>query len=317
MTPLAKYIWLIKLLQKADMTFEEINSQWLRDRRNTEDENIPILKRTFHNHIKAIREEYGIHIACGRGYRYYIEDSDKDVAPKVELLSVLNMLSDTVADDKLNKSLFVEDYFDIFRNKKVIMIMDAIKTRRKVRLADFVNMKNPNDIYRVLNVAPYQLHYICSNWYVIGHTDEFGLMRIPLKYYHASPQLLEDSYNYPDDYSAESYRKMVYGRKEKNIHVTIKITSHVHEKDYFNQFPLMPFQKNVEYNLWPEDTPLRKYYPNYFAVINFELPKSAFALYTLKNKLMKYHYKVMNDVDPFKLFTEEQYNEAMSIPIIL
>ena len=45
MTPVAKYIWLIKLLQKKDMTFEEINEQWLRDRWNTEDENIPILKR--------------------------------------------------------------------------------------------------------------------------------------------------------------------------------------------------------------------------------------------------------------------------------
>lgn len=79
MAPLAKYVWLIELLQKSanGLTFEEINEKWLRHRRNTKDENIPILKRTFHNHINAIREEYGIHIVCGSGYRYYIEEHKK------------------------------------------------------------------------------------------------------------------------------------------------------------------------------------------------------------------------------------------------
>jgi hypothetical protein len=300
------------------LTFKEINEKWLESRRNKADKNISIEKRTFHNHINAIQKEYGIHIECGSGYRYFIADSFKDVQPKVERLSILNMLSETISDSKLSNNLFIEDYFDILQKNKVMMIMDAIKTRHKIRLADFFNMKNPNDIYRVLNVAPYQLHYICSNWYVIGHTDEFGLMRIPLKYYHASFQLLDDSYKYPDNYSTESCRKMIYGKSENIIHVTIRITSRVHEKDYFIRFPLMPFQKKVEYNLWPEETPLRKYYSGNYAVINLELPKSAFALYTLKNKLMKYSsYKIMNDVDPFTLFTEEEYNEAMSNPTIL
>ena len=76
MTPLMKYIWLIKLLHDSDgKTFESINKEWLKFRQNTEDKNMPIQKRTFHNHIKAIREEYGIHIECGPGYKYYISDS--------------------------------------------------------------------------------------------------------------------------------------------------------------------------------------------------------------------------------------------------
>ena len=318
MTPLAKYIWLIQLLQKAEMTFEEINNNWLRDRRNTEDENIPLLKRTFHNHIKAIREEYGIHIVCGRGYRYYIEDSDKDVAPKVELLSVLNMLSNTVAEGNLNKSLFVEDYFDIFKNKKVMKFMDAIKTKRKVRYRVDIGLKKPNDIYRVLTVAPYQLHYICSRWYIIGHTDEFGLMRIPLIHHLTTITLSNETFNYPDDYSVESYRKILYGKREMNIHVSIGFKSFAIPDDYFNQFPLMPFQKNIEYKLWSVSGPIKKFYPSHYPVIHLEMPKSAFALYTLKNKLKKYNnYEIMNDIDPFQLFTEEEYNDAMSNPTVL
>ena len=57
------------------MTFEEINEfSGFGIRGGTEDENIPILKRTFHNHINAIRKEYGIDIVCGPGYKYYIDN---------------------------------------------------------------------------------------------------------------------------------------------------------------------------------------------------------------------------------------------------
>ena len=84
MTPLLKHIWLIRQLQKKSMTFEEINEKWLRDRRGTEDENIPIIKRTFHNHINAIRKEYGIDIVCGSGYKYYIDNPDYVVASQIE-----------------------------------------------------------------------------------------------------------------------------------------------------------------------------------------------------------------------------------------
>ena len=109
MTPLRKYIWLIKLLHDSDgKTFESINKEWLKFRQNTEDKNMPIQKRTFHNHIKAIREEYGIHIECGPGYKYYISDSEKDILPKIELLSTLSMLSETVTESRVNKSLYVE-----------------------------------------------------------------------------------------------------------------------------------------------------------------------------------------------------------------
>jgi hypothetical protein len=40
-------------------------------------------------------------------------------------------------------------------------------------------------------------------------------------------------------------------------------------------------------------------------------------LFTLKRKLEKYRYEILNETDPFALFTEEQYNEAMSKPAVL
>ena len=316
MTPLAKYIWLIKLLQGTDgMTFEDINDKWLSDCRDTEDENMPILKRTFHNHIKTIREDYGINIECGRGYKYFIADPDREVSPKVELLSLLNMLSETATNNTLNKSMYVEDFYDLFRNKKVITIMDAIKTKHKVLLANF-RRKNKPDKFQKLNVAPYQLHYICSNWYLIGMTDEFGLMRIPLAYYlHIEKK--DASYKYPAQYSAAEYNKMIYGTTSETINLTIKIKSYNPQEYHLSEYPLMPFQKELLYKerLKEEDTVtfVMKNHVN----VNLELPKTPFTLYTLKKRLEKYRYQILNDMDPFALFNEEQYKDDMDKPIVL
>ena len=88
----------------------------------------------------------------------------------------MNTLNEAITDKQLNKNMCVGDYFDLFREEKVIVVMDAIKTMHKVKLAKFKDVNNP-DMYQVLNVAPYQLHHICSQWYIIGKTDEYALMK--------------------------------------------------------------------------------------------------------------------------------------------
>ena len=317
MTPLSKYIWLLKQLQKKDMTFEEINEQWLRDRRGTEDHNIPIRKRTFHNHINAIHEEYGIDIKCGSGYKYHIVDLDKDVLTKIGLLSTLNTLNETITDKQLNKNLFVGDYFDLFRGRSVMTIIDGIKTMHKVKLAQFKNVNNL-DKYQVLNVAPYQLHYICSQWYVIGKTDEFGLMRIPLQYYiRGGAKITDISYKYPASYSAGEYQNMIYGMTSERIHIAVKIKSYNPQELNLDNNPLSPFQLGVEYRHRKEGESTIEFIASNYVTVRFELPKTPFALLTLKSRLEKYRYSILNDTDPFALFTEEQYNEAMSMPTVL
>ena len=202
MTPLGKYIWLIKLLQEKDgMTFEEINEKWLESRKNKEDKNIPILKRTFHNHINAIRKEYGIHIECGPGYRYFINDSEKDINPIVGRLSVLNLLNESVSDSKLGKSMFIEEYLDLFRDNIITLIMDAIKTRRKIKLDNRLFLGDYKDKKRELTVAPLQLHQICMQWYLLGLEDRLGLMRFPMYFYYGDVQITGDKYKFPTNYS--------------------------------------------------------------------------------------------------------------------
>jgi hypothetical protein len=252
---------------------------------------------------------------CGPGYKYYISDSEKDILPKIELLSTLSMLSETVTESRLNTSLYVEDYFDLFRNNKVAVILDAIKTRHKVKFANFKNVNAP-DKYQVLHVAPYQIHYIGEKWYVVGHTDEYGLMRIPLAYFRGV-HISDDLFKYPSKYLAYEYRKKLYGPTNQRIQLTIEIKSHNPQELNLNDYPLIPFQENVEYRERLKDEKNIDYIINNYVKVSLDMPKSPFALYTLRSKLEKYRYKIINDVDPFKLFTEVEYNDSISNPTVL
>jgi hypothetical protein len=91
-----------------------------------------------------------------------------------------------------------------------MMIMNAIKTKHKIKLENYLWPHKPENIYRVLSIAPYQLHNICNKWYVIGLTDEFGLMRIPLSYYYGEVRITDESYKYPVNYLPEKYSEMMY-----------------------------------------------------------------------------------------------------------
>ena len=302
MTPLRKYIWLIKLLHGSEgKTFDAINKEWLKFRRNTEDENIPILKRTFHNHINAIRKEYGIDIVCGSGYKYYIDNPDHVVASQLERLSILNMMSETVS---VNRSLFIEDNFQIFRDDTVVSIMDAIKTKRRITL-DYGLLHLPEDRFRILNVAPYQLHHMDAKWFLLGQTDEFGLMRIPLVLFLGKVQITRNTYQFPLNYSSEEYSKKIYGMTNKWIHIAVKIHDLHPERLNLDKFPLLPFQQKVSSI---DANSIR---------IDLDLPKNPFALHTLKSQLGYFSYTLLNDKNPFELFTEKQYEKDVYYPAML
>lgn len=306
---LRKYIWLINLLQRKPMTFEEINERYLESRENTKDKNIPYQKRTFHNHIRFLNERFGIRIVCGPGYRYYIEDIDYD---KVERLTLLNMMSETVS---VNRSLYINDYFEIFRDKAVISIMDAIQAKRKIML-DFNLIQMPEDKYRMLTVSPHQLHYISSKWFLIGWTEEFGLMRIPLFFHTLEVKVTNNRYILPFDYSSEEHSKMIYGTTKERIHLDIIIQDLHPERFNLTKNPLSPFQQKVETG-YRDSNEVSSSRNKFNIRVSFDLPKTPFALSTLKSKLDLYSYTVLNDIDPFTIFTEKEYENDVYYPVVL
>ena len=69
-----RYIWLLNiLLQKKELTFEEISNLW---RDSGLGDGTPMPLRTFHQHRKAVEELFGVNISCNpsNGYHYSIDN---------------------------------------------------------------------------------------------------------------------------------------------------------------------------------------------------------------------------------------------------
>ena len=67
------YSWLIGLLDRKHLTFEEIANEW-RDTNANQDED-ELDKRTFHRYRENIQSQFGITVECNKsdGYRYYLK----------------------------------------------------------------------------------------------------------------------------------------------------------------------------------------------------------------------------------------------------
>ena len=99
--------------------------------------------------------------------------------------------------------------------------------------------------------------------------------------------------------------KIIYGTTNKWIRIAIKIQDLHPERLNLDKYPLMPFHQEVS-SIDAND--IR---------INIDLPKNPFALHMLKSRLGYYTYTVLNDTDPFTLFSEEQYNNEVYFPVAL
>ena len=67
------YCWLIALLERKHLTFQEIVDEWAEASCNPDHEELTL--RTFHRHRDAIASQFGINVECDKsdGYRYYVK----------------------------------------------------------------------------------------------------------------------------------------------------------------------------------------------------------------------------------------------------
>jgi hypothetical protein len=67
------YCWLIALLERKHLTFQEIVDEWAEASCNPDHEELTL--RTFHRHRDAIASQFGITVECDKsdGYRYYVK----------------------------------------------------------------------------------------------------------------------------------------------------------------------------------------------------------------------------------------------------
>lgn len=108
-----RYVWLVDVIRRyTSLTYEEINELWQKSGLSYGDgDELPL--RTFHNHRKAIRDIFDIHINCDtkRGYRYCIDEPERLESDGLRnwLIDSYATLNQIQADKKLEGKIIFED----------------------------------------------------------------------------------------------------------------------------------------------------------------------------------------------------------------
>ena len=148
------YSWLIGLLDRKHLTFEEIADEWKEARANQNNDVLD--KRTFHRYRDNIQSQFGISVECNKsdGYRYYVK-------------------RDPVDDDDVTEWML--------SSMRLASLGDMLKYHNKVMLdTPPYNTEYLDDI-----LAAIDKHYLLKFKYVSGFGAESDMVLAPafVRYY--------------------------------------------------------------------------------------------------------------------------------------
>ena len=160
------YSWLIGLLDRKHLTFEEIANEW-RDANANQDED-ELDKRTFHRYRENIQSQFGITVECNKsdGYRYYLkrdpvenDDVTEWMLSSLRLASLGDMLkfhNKVMLDTPPYNTEYLDD------------ILAAIDKQYLLKFKYVSGFGAESDIV----LQPAFVRYYKQRWYVIGVKSE-------------------------------------------------------------------------------------------------------------------------------------------------
>ena len=243
-----KYIWLVDIIRKAGregITFNDIASKW-REKDATE-----YAKRTFHNHINAVYELFGIEIKCIKGKnlnRYYISDNSdfKDISGfKNWLLDSLSLSCALEVKEPLKKRILLEEVPSGRENlTDILEAMGNCKTLTFTYKAFWMDGDKESTFY---NVEPYALKMFKRRWYLLAKYGDN-----PLKTYALDrmSNIDEEFNNFtpPEDFDAEEFFStcfgIICGGDEEPELIYLKVDNY--QANYLRTLPLHHSQKEIE-----------------------------------------------------------------------
>ena len=171
-----RYIWLLSLLYDYKrLSYKEISLKWEHSSLNDDDGNA-LPKRTFHDHINAIQEIFGISIKNeNKGdYKYYIDNIDDITTNRLHSW----MLDNFSICNALSNAKNIEDrilFQDIPSSKRWLStIIDAINNKNIliVEYTSYTSGKTPT-----LQLCPLFVKLYENRWYVYAKSTDNDLMK--------------------------------------------------------------------------------------------------------------------------------------------
>ena len=156
------YSWLIGLLDRKHLTFEEIADEWKEARANQDNDVLD--KRTFHRYRENILSQFGISVECNKsdGYRYFVKRDpveDDDVTEwmlsSMRLASLGDMLkyhNKVMLDTPPYNTEYLDD------------ILSAIDKHYLLKFKYVSGFGAESDIV----LQPAFVRYFKQRWYVVG-----------------------------------------------------------------------------------------------------------------------------------------------------
>ncbi len=239
-----RYIWILDTIQRyGKITLNELKEKWSRSCVN--DEGKELASRTFSNYKENIEQIFGIVIKCDRAtneyYIYNEEDLDGNSIRDWMLnsLSLRNLLNESVG---LHDRIILEDVPSSHRFLTVVI--DALRGNRKIRLS---YKGNSMAEYRDMTVHPYCVKLFKRRWYLIGYSEYSKGVRLFMLDRAEEAELLEGTFQIPDDFDSEGYFEDFYGvRRSEDVKqkVVVKVTAKI--RDLIRTIPLHKSQVEIE-----------------------------------------------------------------------
>ena len=160
------YSWLIGLLDRKHLTFEEIADEWKEARANQDNDVLD--KRTFHRYRDNIQSQFGISVECNKsdGYRYYLKRDPVDDDDVTEwMLSSLRLAS---LGDMLKYHNKVMLDTPPYNTEYLDDILAAIDKHYLLKFKYVSGFGAESDIL----LQPAFVRYYKQRWYVIGVKSE-------------------------------------------------------------------------------------------------------------------------------------------------
>ena len=249
---MSKYVWLIETIYRAKrISYNDLNERWKNDTDFSSGEDLP--KRTLKRWLDTIEVLFGINIENeGRGdYRYHIDD-DENLAKKglrSWLYGTFSVSNALVSSKSIRDRILLE--YVPSGQEYLQTIIDAMKENRVVNITYYNHWRDEEKNY---DVQPLCVKLFRQRWYMVGRATFskedneaiwiYALDRIRFL------QVRDETFNMPNDWSAEEYFEGCYGviRDHDYDKELVKLKVTAGQANYIRELRLHESQKEVERN---------------------------------------------------------------------
>ena len=238
-----RYVWLIALLYNSGgASFKDIDLDW-QDQPELNPEGEPLPNRTFNNHRISIKEIFGFSIEySAKDKKYHISDDlySGRMQQALLLMSSLSLWNNKDSYEKMAGRILYEEEPFVYP-KYMRRIISAMDNDKMIAL-DYMKYGDRKAIRRKL--APYCLKMFKRRWYLLAKEGD-ALKTFCLDNRTCDVKVLDEKYEFPNDFNPEEYFKDAYGiRTAPAKEVALK--AYGQEADYLRSAPIHPSQKETE-----------------------------------------------------------------------